>query len=61
MWPAVLLASLTLVSRSSATPFVVQTLSSRYAIVLGGFGPGYEELSQVDVVKHDKVCADAIR
>ena len=26
---------------------IVQTLSSRYAIVLGGYGPGYTELSQV--------------
>ena len=28
---------------------IVQTFSSRYAIVLGGYGPGYTELSQVEV------------
>ena len=35
---------------------IVQTLSSRYAMVLGGYGPGYTELSQVEVVTHNKIC-----
>ena len=39
---------------------IVQTLSSRYALVLGGYGPGYTELSQVDVVTHNKVCHGVI-
>lgn len=39
---------------------IVQTLSSRYAVVLGGYGPGYTELSQVEVVKHDGVCNGSI-
>jgi len=39
---------------------IVQTFSSRYAIVLGGYGPGYTELSQVEVVKHDKICKGVI-
>ena len=43
---------------SSST--IVQTLSSRYAVVLGGYGPGYTELSQVEVVKHDGVCNGSI-
>ena len=42
-------------------PFVVQTLSSRYAIVLGGYGFQYEELSEVDIVRHDKICPNVIR
>ena len=45
----------------SITCTIVQTLSSRYAVVLGGYGPGYTELSQVEVVKHDGVCRGAIR
>merc|ERR1712233_182910 len=39
---------------------IVQTFSSRYAIVLGGYGPGYTELSQVEVVKYDKICNGVI-
>ena len=46
---------------TQATPFIVQTLSSRFALVLGGYGPGYTELKRVEVVKHDKVCLDAVR
>jgi hypothetical protein len=42
-------------------PFVVQTLSSRYAIILGGYAYQYEELSEVDIVRHDKVCHNVIR
>ena len=52
---------LCLVPRALSTPFIVQSLSSRYAIVLGGYGPGYSELKRVEVVKHDKVCQNAIR
>ena len=40
---------------------IVQSLSSNYALVLGGFGPGYEELRKVGVVKHNKVCPNVIR
>ena len=39
---------------------IVQSLSSEYAVVLGGYGPGYSELSMVEVVKHDKVCRNII-
>ena len=39
----------------------LQSLSSRYAVVLGGYGPGYQELKDVEVVKYDKVCQGAIR
>ena len=55
---------------------IVQTLSSRYAIILGGYGPGYTELAQViledfpqgcvqkilqvEVVTHDKVCHNVV-
>ena len=42
------------------TSTIVQTLSSRYAVVLGGYGPGYTELSQVEVVKHNGVCNGSI-
>ena len=44
-----------------SVPFVVQTLSSRYAIVLGGYGFQYEELSEVEIVRHDKICPNVIR
>lgn len=44
----------------NAVPFIVQTLSSRYGLILGGFGPGYEELRQVEVVKHDTTCPNVI-
>ena len=68
-----------------SVPFIVQSLSSSYAIVLGGkkfnlytymisifylqkwksflkgFGPGYKENRDVEIVKHDKVCPDAIK
>ena len=46
---------------SYCVPFIVQSLSSNYALVLGGYGPGYEELRKVEVVKHNKVCPDVIR
>ncbi len=46
---------------ATATPFVVQSLSSRYALLLGGYGPGYRELREVEVVKHDGVCQGAVR
>ena len=39
---------------------IVQSLSSKYAVVLGGYGPGYTELVEVEVVKHDKVCRNII-
>ena len=39
---------------------IVQSLSSSYAVVLGGYGPGYSELAMVEVVKHDKVCKEVI-
>ena len=32
----------------------------RYAVVLGGYGPGYTELSMVEVVRHDRVCRNII-
>ncbi len=57
----VLLGLLLQISTSLASPFVVQTLSSRYGLVLGGYGPGYQDLRQVEVVKHDKVCSGAIK
>ncbi len=41
--------------------FIVQKLSSRYAVVMGGYGPGYQELKEVEVVKHNKVCQGALR
>ena len=71
-----------------STPFVVQSLSSNYGIVLGGYGwvffskkkyvvhilfhisyksfflnlrPGYKELREVEVVKHDKICSGVIK
>ena len=47
--------------KSYCVPFIVQSLSSNYALVLGGYGPGYEELRKVEVVKHNKVCPDVIR
>ncbi|TRY80075.1 hypothetical protein TCAL_09323 [Tigriopus californicus] len=49
-----------MVQWSSGTPFIVQSLSSRYAIILGGYGPGYRELKDVEVVKHDRICKNAI-
>ena len=39
---------------------IVQSLSSSFAVVLGGYGPGYTELAMVEVVKHDKVCQEII-
>ena len=39
---------------------IVQSLSSSYAVGLGGYGPGYSELAMVEVVKHDKVCKEVI-
>ena len=42
-------------------PFIVQSLSSNYGLVLGGYGPGYEELRKVEVVRLNKVCPDVIR
>ena len=47
--------------KSYCDPFIVQSLSSNYGLVLGGYGPGYEELRKVEVVKHNKVCPDVIR
>ena len=47
--------------KSYCVPFVVQSLSSNYGLVLGGYGPGYEELRKVEVVRHNKVCPDVIR
>lgn len=55
-----LLVILTLIPLTSSLTSIVQTLSSRYAIVLGGYGPGYTELSKVEVVRHDKVCHNAV-
>ena len=46
---------------SVAVPFIVQSLSSNYGLVLGGYGPGYEELRKVEVVRHNKVCPDVVR
>jgi len=39
---------------------IVQSLSSEYAVVLGGYGPGYTELNTVDVVRHNRVCQGVI-
>ena len=30
-------------------------------IFFKGFGPGYKENRDVEIVKHDKVCPDAIK
>jgi len=38
----------------------VQSFSSRYGLVVGGYGPGYSELREVDVVSHSGVCSDAV-
>ena len=46
---------------STCVPFIVQSLSSNYGLVLGGYGPGYEELREVEVVRHNKVCPDVVR
>ena len=55
----VVLAALT--RQTQSVPFIVQSLSSNYALVLGGYGPGYQELRNVEVVKHDKVCPNVIK
>ena len=55
----VVLAALT--RQTTSVPFIVQSLSSNYALVLGGYGPGYQELRSVEVVKHDKVCPNVIK
>ena len=55
------LANLFLVRRSDCVPFIVQSLSSNYGLVLGGYGPGYEELRKIEVVRHNKVCPEVIR
>ena len=47
--------------KSFCVPFIVQSLSSNYGLVLGGYGPGYEELREVEVVRHNEVCRDVIR
>ena len=49
------------VDNSLCVPFIVQSLSSNYGLVLGGYGPGYEELREVEVVRHNKVCPDVVR
>jgi len=54
------LANLFLVRRSDCVPFIVQSLSSNYGLVLGGYGPGYEELRKIEVVRHNKVCPEVI-
>ena len=56
-----LIMMIALVHSANSVPFVVQTLSSRYAIVLGGYGPGYKEMREVEVVKHNEVCPNAIK
>ena len=50
-----------LTKNCDCVPFIVQSLSSNYGLVLGGYGPGYEELREVEVVRHDKVCPDIVR
>ena len=54
------------VGRVVASPTIVQSLSSRcaapahpaarFALVLGGYGPGYTELKAVEVVRAGAVC-----
>lgn len=61
MWACLLIPFITLWGQVITVPFVVQTLSSSYGIVLGGYGPGYKDLRQVEVVKHDKVCSGVIK
>ena len=53
------LVAFTIFSCVAAGP-LSKSLSSRYAVVLGGYGPGYQELKEVEVVKHNKVCQGAI-
>ena len=36
-------------------------LFTKMNIFLKGFGPGYKENRDVEIVKHDKVCPDAIK
>ena len=55
------LANLFFLRRSDCVPFIVQSLSSNYGLVLGGYGPGYEELRKIEVVRHNKVCPEVIR
>ncbi len=45
----------------NGVPFIVQSLSSKFAIVLGGYGYSYQELEEVEVVRHEKVCHNVIR
>lgn len=64
IWSADLAKAVTviliLLPLNSALASIVQTLSSEYAIVLGGYGPGYTELSQVEIVTHNKVCHNVV-
>ena len=59
VWAAIIIVIIS--EEYYCSPFIVQSLSSNYGLVLGGYGPGYEELRKVEVVKHNKVCPDAIR
>ena len=59
-WTIAIIVSI-LAQFASSVPFIVQTLSSRYGLVLGGYGPGYEELRKIEVVRHNKVCPEVIR
>jgi len=54
------ITSLILLQHTASIPTIVQTLSSRFALVLGGFGPGYTELQEVEVVKHGTTCTGAV-
>ena len=61
MWFKTLSLILFWVHFATPVPFIVQTLSSKYGLVLGGYGPGYKEMRQVEVVRHDKVCPGVIK
>ena len=61
LFRAILLTISIFATSCLCVPFIVQSLSSNYGLVLGGYGPGYEELREVEVVRHDKVCPDIVR
>lgn len=41
-------------------PTIVQSFSSRYGLVLGGYGPSYKELQTTEAISHAGICSGVL-
>jgi hypothetical protein len=55
-----LLGLLNICGEVYSVPTIVQSFSSRYGLVMGGYGPSYKELQSTEAISHAGICSNVL-